>query len=102
MQCDEDQCDDMIAYISTISSVLGAAHIKAKQACYLPQHTRFGRAQDPLIGPTVVPGLWVASGHTCWGIQNGPATGYLMAEMLLEGAAKGADIGKLDPRRFKV
>ncbi len=86
----------------TVSPVLGAAPIKAKQACYLPRHVRFGDERSPLVGRTTVPGLWVASGHTCWGIQNGPATGCLMAEFLLDGEARSADIDELDPRKFKV
>ena len=102
VQCDEAQCDDLIAYIGTISPVLGAAPIKAKQACYLPRHMRFGEERSPLIGQTSVPGIWIAAGHTCWGIQNGPGTGYLMAELLLDGVAIGADIGVLDPKKFKV
>ncbi len=102
VQTDEAQCDDLAAYIATVSPVLAAAPIKTKQACYLPRHMRFGEERGPLIGRTVVPGLWVAAGHTCWGIQNGPATGCLMAEMLLEGEAKSADISSLDPRKFKV
>jgi glycine/D-amino acid oxidase-like deaminating enzyme len=102
VQCDEAQCDDLIAYIGTISPVLASAPIKAKQACYIPRHMRFGDERGPLIGQTSVPGIWVAAGHTCWGIQNGPATGYLMAELLFDGAAKSADIEKLDPKKFKV
>ncbi len=92
----------MIAYIGTVSPVLGAAPIKAKQACYIPQHIRFGRERAPLVGKTSVPGLWIASGHTCWGIQNGPATGCLMAEYIFDGEARSADISQLDPRSFKV
>jgi glycine/D-amino acid oxidase-like deaminating enzyme len=102
VQCDEAQCDDLVAYIATISPALAAAPVKAKQACYLPQHKRFGAEAGPLVGRAQTPGLWVASGHTCWGIQNGPATGCLMAEMLLDGAAKSADVDRLDPRKFKV
>lgn len=102
VQFEEAQCDDLIAYISTISPVLSSAPIKVKQACYLPRHMRFGEERGPLIGQTSVPNLWVAAGHTCWGVQNGPATGLLMAEMVLDGAAKSADIEKLDPRKFKV
>jgi glycine/D-amino acid oxidase-like deaminating enzyme len=102
VQCDEAQCDDLAAYIATVSPVLGAASIKAKQACYLPRHMRFGEERGPLIGKTSVPGIWIASGHTCWGIQNGPATGRLMSEFILDGSAKSASIDKLDPRKFKV
>ncbi|KAG5947665.1 hypothetical protein E4U53_006400 [Claviceps sorghi] len=102
VQCDEAQCDDIISYIKTFSPVLGSAPIKAKQSCYMPRHMRFGQESGPLIGPTTVEGLWVAAGHTCWGIQNGPATGKLMSEYIFDGAATSANIDKLDPRKFKV
>ncbi|KAJ9426528.1 FAD dependent oxidoreductase [Fusarium oxysporum] len=102
VECDEAQCNDIISYISTFSPVLAAAPIKAKQACYLPRHIRFGQESGPLIGRTTVPGLFVAAGHTCWGIQNGPGTGKLMSEFVFDGGAKSADVDKLDPRKFKV
>jgi len=102
VQCDTDQCDDLVAYLGTVSPVLGSAPVRARQACYLPRHMRFGEERGPLIGQTSTPGLWIAAGHTCWGIQNGPGTGCLMAEMLLDGEARSADVGKLDPSRFKV
>ncbi|KAF6819794.1 FAD dependent oxidoreductase [Colletotrichum sojae] len=96
VQVDEANCDDIISYIATVSPALAAAPIKARQACYLPQ-VDYG----PLIGPTSVPGLWLASGHTCWGIQNGPATGKLMSEYILDGEATSSDISSLDPRKYK-
>lgn len=102
VECDEAQCDDLVAYIGTVSPVLAAAPVKTKQACYLPRHMRSGQESGPLIGKTGVPGLWVAAGHTCWGIQNGPGTGKLMSEYILEGAAKSANVARLDPRRYKV
>ncbi|KXX77303.1 putative oxidoreductase TDA3 [Madurella mycetomatis] len=105
VQTDLLQCDDLIAYIRTISPQLASAPIKAKQACYLPRHMRFGAEREPLIGPTSVKGLWVAAGHTCWGIQNGPGTGYLVAGMIFDGmnaAGVDEDVKRLDPRRFKV
>ncbi|KAG6008035.1 hypothetical protein E4U21_005048 [Claviceps maximensis] len=102
VECDEAQCDDIISYIKTFSPVLGSAPIKVKQSCYMPRHMRFGQESGPLIGPTTVAGLWVAAGHTCWGIQNGPATGKLMSEYIFDGVATSADIDKLDPRKFRV
>ncbi|KAF9881214.1 putative FAD dependent oxidoreductase [Colletotrichum karsti] len=97
VQVDEANCDDIISYIATFSPALAAAPVKAKQACYLPQ-VDYG----PLVGPTSVPGLWLASGHTCWGIQNGPATGKLMSEYIFDGEATSSDISDLDPRKYKV
>lgn len=38
------------------------------------------------------------AGHTCWGIQNGPATGLLISEFVFDGAVKSAKIDSLDPR----
>lgn len=98
VQCDEARCDDIAAYLGTISPVLAAAPIKAKQACYLPQHTEgYG-----LVGRTPVSGLWIAAGHSCWGIQNGPATGKLMSEFIMDGEAKSADVSDLDPMQYNV
>ncbi|KAJ4388756.1 hypothetical protein N0V93_006216 [Gnomoniopsis smithogilvyi] len=102
VQTDQGQCDDLTAYLGTISPVLAAAPVKAKQACYIPQHIRFGKERGALIGPTATPGIWIAAGHTCWGIQNGPATGFLMAEFIFDGEAKAAEIDTLHPAKFKV
>lgn len=102
VQTDEAQCDDLAAYLATVSPTLAAAPIKAKQACYIPQHVRFGTERGPLIGPTSQPGVWIAAGHTCWGIQNGPGTGFLMAEWIFDGEAKTVDVDVLHPAKFKV
>ena len=40
------------------------------------------------------------TGHSCWGILNGPATGLVMAELIAEGKASSVDIRKLDPQRL--
>lgn len=79
-----------------VSSVLKAAKIKAKQACYLPC------SPDglPVIGR--IPGYegaFIATGHGCWGILNGPATGKCMAQMIL-GKPVEIDISKLSMSRF--
>jgi glycine/D-amino acid oxidase-like deaminating enzyme len=102
VKVDEAQCDDLVAYIGTVSAVLRAAPVTAKQACYMPRHMRPGRENTPLVGATAVEGLWLAAGHTCWGIQNGPATGKLMSEFIFDGAAVSADIAELDPRQFGI
>jgi glycine/D-amino acid oxidase-like deaminating enzyme len=95
--CDDDRCQDIVDYISSISTPLRDGEVLVKQACYLPHLSAGG---GPLIGETGIKGLWMASGHTCWGIQNSCATGKLMSEFIFEGAAKSARIESLDPRRF--
>lgn len=55
----------------------------------------------PIIGKIPsVSGAYVASGHSCWGILNSPATGLAMAELLLDGEAQCIDISAFDPARF--
>ncbi|ESZ89700.1 hypothetical protein SBOR_9913 [Sclerotinia borealis F-4128] len=94
--CDESSCNDILDYIGSISDPMRNGKVITKQACYLPL-ARNGRG--PLIGHTGIRGLFLAAGHTCWGVQNSCATGKLMSEFLFEGEAKSADVHTLDPRR---
>jgi glycine/D-amino acid oxidase-like deaminating enzyme len=97
VQVDEQRCQDIVDYVGSISDELRDGEVTARQACYLPSVTSGG---GPIIGETSVKGLIVAAGHTCWGIQNAPATGKLVSEIVFEGGAKSANIGSLSPRKF--
>ncbi|HEU0160196.1 MAG TPA: FAD-dependent oxidoreductase [Hyphomicrobiaceae bacterium] len=80
-----------------LSPVLAKAPIIARQACFRPV-TEDGL---PLIGP--VPDLdrvYVATGHSVWGILNAPATGEALADLLLDGAAGHVDLAAFDPGRL--
>ncbi|TNY21454.1 putative cytoplasm protein [Rhodotorula diobovata] len=69
--------------------------VERRQACYLPVGSG-----DPVVGRIEGAeggGVWVAAGHSCWGICNGPGTGQVMAELLLDGKASSADIRRLGP-----
>ncbi|MCT1458367.1 FAD-binding oxidoreductase [Aestuariimicrobium sp. p3-SID1156] len=52
----------------------------------------------PLVGPTKVPGVWVAGGHGMWGVTLGPATGKLLAEYMVSGRCP-EPLKALDPTR---
>src|SRR3954471_4486405 len=85
------------AICARLSPVLAESKVLAQQACYRPV------TQDglPLIGP--VPGLkgaYVATGHNVWGILNAPATGEVMAELIVDGHAHTVDLTRFDPGRF--
>ncbi|XP_062157018.1 putative oxidoreductase C1F5.03c [Alnus glutinosa] len=83
----------------TVSSHLreGEAEVKAEQACFLPC-TDDG---VPVIGELPgIAGCYVATGHNCWGILNGPATGAAMAELVLDGRATIVDLTRFSPARF--
>jgi glycine/D-amino acid oxidase-like deaminating enzyme len=97
VQCDQDRCQDIIDYVSSVSAPFRHGEVLARQACYLPSVEGGG---GPLIGETGIKGLLMATGHTCWGIQNSCATGKLISEFVFDGMAKSAQIGSLDPRKF--
>ncbi|KAD3640893.1 hypothetical protein R6Q59_003567 [Mikania micrantha] len=82
----------------TVSSHLGdESRVKAEQACFLPCTDD----SIPVIGE--IPGMkgcYVATGHSCWGILNGPATGAAMAELVMEGYSTIVDLGPFSPARF--
>ncbi|PUU79208.1 FAD dependent oxidoreductase [Tuber borchii] len=99
VQVDEARCDDLIAQVSSISDYIRLGRVTRKQACYLPI-LNVGGSGGPLIGETGTEGLLMATGHSCWGINNAPATGKLLSEIVFEGQAVSADIRQLDPRRI--
>lgn len=96
VEADPRRCQDIVDQVGSVSDELRHGEIRACQACYLPSIPAGG----PLIGLTGVKGLYLATGHTCWGIQNAPGTGKLISEFVFEGKAKSAKIGSLDPRHY--
>jgi glycine/D-amino acid oxidase-like deaminating enzyme len=86
------------AMCARLSPALGESKILARQACYRPV-TEDGL---PLIGPVPgVKGIYVATGHSVWGILNAPATGEAMAELIVDGAARTVDLSRFHPGRFR-
>jgi glycine/D-amino acid oxidase-like deaminating enzyme len=96
VQVDDAACDILARAAGRVASVLAAARVTRRQACYRPV-TADGL---PLIGR--VPGLagaYVATGHGPWGMLNAPATGLALAELIIAGAAKTVDLRPFDPAR---
>ena len=87
-----EKVNQLIDATKKTSTELGDIPPHTQQACYLPT-TMDGL---PVIGPLAeVKGTFVASGHGCWGILNGPATGEAVAELLAEGKTKSIDLRML-------
>jgi glycine/D-amino acid oxidase-like deaminating enzyme len=81
-----------------LSPIFRADRIVARQACFRPV------TQDglPLIGK--VPqseGAYVATGHSVWGILNGPATAEALTELIVDGVASSTDLTPFDPIRLR-
>ena len=80
-----------------LSPVLRESPIVARQACFRPV-TMDGW---PLLGAVPdVPGAFVATGHSVWGILNAPASGEAMAELVASGRTRHVDLAPFDPGRL--
>ncbi|KAH8674482.1 fad NAD binding oxidoreductase [Tricladium varicosporioides] len=90
------KCQDVVDAVGGISDELRDGVVTSRRACYLPT-VDVGSSGGPLIGWTGVKGVMLATGHSCWGIHNAPATGKLVSEIIFDGEAKSAEIGGLDP-----
>jgi glycine/D-amino acid oxidase-like deaminating enzyme len=49
-----------------------------------------------------IEGVYVATGHSVWGILNAPATGQALAELIAEGVSRTTDLRPFDPGRLRV
>lgn len=93
---EDSRCQEIVDFVGAISDELRDGEVTARQSCYLPVCDGSG---GPFIGEVrEMKGLIIASGHSCWGIQNGPGTGKLVSEIVLDGKARSAKLGQLDPK----
>jgi glycine/D-amino acid oxidase-like deaminating enzyme len=83
----------LLAMVRAFAPELASSPVLARQACFRPVL----RDGLPLIGPVPsTPGAYVATGHSVWGMLNAPATGKLMADLVL------GSTPDLDPSPFAV
>lgn len=76
---------------------LSGAQVLAEQACYRPI------AQDglPVIGAVPqVEGVYVATGHSVWGMLNAPGTAEALAELITTGTVASLDLVPFSPSRM--
>jgi glycine/D-amino acid oxidase-like deaminating enzyme len=92
------EIDRLQAIGTRLSPALRPERIIARQACFRPV------SEDglPLIGTLPESqGVYLATGHSVWGILNAPATGEALAELIAEGAARSVDLAPFDPARLR-
>lgn len=102
VEIDQQSCEDIWTAVQSVSEEIRNGEIVTKQACYKPQIRPHEDDEEvgPIVGPTSIKGVWLATGHDEWGIQNSAGTGLIMSEMILEGEAKSADCEALHPKHF--
>ncbi|KAI1325105.1 FAD dependent oxidoreductase [Xylariaceae sp. FL0255] len=100
---ENNKCDDVWEAVKSVTTDdVSKGDIIMKQACYKAQIRKHEEDEEvgPMVGPLETQGLWLATGLDEWGIQNGPAAGLVMSEMIMDGKAKSADVAPLDPKRW--
>ena len=96
----EGATDRLCAFLSGLSTATRDMQVLRRSACYLPT------SPDgvPIIGASSeYPGVFLACGHYCWGILYAPATGRLIADLVLERDCTWLPretLGALSPERF--
>ena len=96
---DQNEVDRLQAISERLSPFFRPDRIIARQACFRPV------TQDglPLIGKVPqIEGVYVATGHSVWGILNAPATGQALAELIAEGVSRTTDLSPFDPARLRT
>ena len=89
--------DRLRAMAATFSPDLAASKILAEQVCYRP----ISSDGIPIMGRVPnINGAYVATGHSVWGMLNGPATGEAMAELIVNGSTSKVNLDAFDPRRL--
>ncbi|KAH8598369.1 FAD dependent oxidoreductase [Bisporella sp. PMI_857] len=98
VEVSSDKCQDIINAAMSISDELRKGQVTGRRACYLPT-LDIGASSDPMVGYTELAGLILATGHSCWGISNAPATGKAISELIIDGKVSCMNVASLDPRR---
>ncbi|KIK61343.1 hypothetical protein GYMLUDRAFT_166343 [Collybiopsis luxurians FD-317 M1] len=96
---DEAACDAIQKHVASISPELREGTVHKRQACFLPTVETGG---GPIVGAAsyIAQGLFIATGHTCWGICNAPGTAKALSELIMDGSIKCANLKRLNPSNF--
>ncbi|KAG2347273.1 FAD dependent oxidoreductase [Suillus weaverae] len=99
VEVDLAACQSITNHVASISQELREGAIDKRQACFLPVVRTGG---GPIIGEAdkIAKGLYIATGHTCWGICNAPGTAKVIAELIMGRKVRSRNLTKLAPSRF--
>ena len=62
--------------------------------------TMTSASRSKFVPSSPVEGLWLANGFSGHGFQHAPVVGKILAEMIVEGAARTVDVAELGLERF--
>ncbi|KAG1740485.1 FAD dependent oxidoreductase [Suillus paluster] len=99
VEVDLAACQSITNHVASISLELREGTVDKRQACFLPVVRTGG---GPIIGEAdkIAKGLYIATGHTCWGICNAPGTAKVIAGLIMGGEVRTRSLARLAPSRF--
>lgn len=88
--------DRLINVAGKLSTELAEAEVVREKcsSCHLPVTANGMPTMGPFSG---VKGAFIATGHSCWGILNAPATGEAMADLIVKGETSHVDLRPFFP-----
>lgn len=90
-------CEKLREISARLVPHLRDAKVVAEQACYRP----IARDGLPVIGSLPqLEGVYVATGHSVWGMLNAPGTAEALAELMIAGTASSIDLAPFSPSRM--
>ena len=93
----QQTCESIKKAADNFSTAFSETKIEKMNSCYLP----ISPDNVPIIGKVPhVTGVYVGTGHSCWGILNAPATGSALAELIVTGKCTLVDLSPFDPARL--
>mmetsp|Transcript_17813 Transcript_17813/g.27708 ORF Transcript_17813/g.27708 Transcript_17813/m.27708 type:complete len:382 (-) Transcript_17813:136-1281(-) len=97
VQVRPEAVDRLINVAGKLSTELAEAEVVRNKcsSCHLPVTANGMPAMGPFTG---VKGAYIATGHSCWGILNAPASGEAMAELIVNGETSHVDLRPFYPR----
>ncbi|KAF9224930.1 FAD dependent oxidoreductase [Gyrodon lividus] len=98
---DQTACQSVWEHVASISTEFKEGTIEERQACFLPIVSVGG---GPIIGEArkIAKGVYIATGHTCWGICNAPGSAKVITELVMDGKIQVCcdNLKNLAPSRF--
>ncbi|KAJ8586705.1 FAD dependent oxidoreductase [Rhizopogon salebrosus TDB-379] len=96
VEVDPAACQSITNQVASISR---EGTVEKNQACFLLVVRTGG---GPIIGEAgkIAKGLYIATGHTCWGICNAPGTAKVIVELVMGEKVRSGNLSKLTPSKF--
>ena len=94
LQPTDKDVSEMVEKATRLRGAIAKGNIASSGLCCLPIY----KGRDPCIGPVKgTTNCFMSCGHSCWGILNGPGTGKVLADLIIDGKTDEIDLNDFRP-----